>query len=241
MKPLIPRSKTVGFIHTIVCNETTRKIKIHYSAKWAIVLFDNRTFQEVPEGNCLEFYFQRGIHTLTIVFGQLKRLDINSCNCTRLYFDNCNYLETLVCSHNKLKILDLTRCSSLKLLYCYDNQLSDLYLPKTDSLIETINCTNNKLLSVNLDNCNKLLSVDLQKNNLGPISVRNCTSLKMINLADNRITIHHFFDLIETLPELKHNSSGKIYCSISKEFVKVFTDILESKNWKYFLKPLNTK
>ena len=37
-------------------------------------------------------------------------------------------LETLVCSENQLKKLDLSRNTELTYLYCYDNQLSSLNL-----------------------------------------------------------------------------------------------------------------
>ncbi len=72
-------------------------------------------------------------------------------------------LETLDCSDNYLRSLDLSKNPNLTTLDCSDNNLSSLDLSKNPNLT-TLDCSDNDLRSLDLSKNESLTSANLQKN-----------------------------------------------------------------------------
>ena len=117
-----------------------------------------------------------GISSLDGVLEQMPALESLDCSKNTLKsidLSKNTVLTTLSCSGNELTSIDLSQCPALTTLYCSYNSLSSLDLSKNPALT-TLTCSNNQLTSLDLSknpalttltcSSNQLTSLDLSKN-----------------------------------------------------------------------------
>ncbi len=106
-------------------------------------------------------------------------------------------LETLNCSHNRLKELNLKECSKLTSLDCSHNQLTNLDV--SDLPLYDLYCTGNEISSIDLSTNPDLLNLKCGRQD-HPISlnISNCTKLRTIYVDGiNSINVTNQPDLRE--------------------------------------------
>jgi len=112
-------------------------------------------------------------------------------------------LETLICSFNRLKSLDVSNNTALILLKCHGNKLTSLNV-SSNTALEKLNCgvLDRGLLGWGKGNCygNQLRSLDVSNNTaledltcdcnqLTSLDVSHNTALEDLNCGDNQLTI----------------------------------------------------
>jgi len=95
-------------------------------------------------------------------------------------------LETLNCSGNAIKTLNLTGLENLCTLDCSDNALETLILSE-DYLLETLLCRNNTLESLNLQDNLSLREIDCSHNRLKSIAKVKNLNLRKLNCSHNEL------------------------------------------------------
>ena len=158
---------------------------------------------------CKGKLFDRGDGILTPEeAAMVTEIDVNGMNITSLrgiqYFTE---LESLDCSKNKLKTLDVSKNTKLEFLECYDNQLKNpnvnnsalRFLYCHNNRIETLDvsknmglflleCYNNKLQSLDLSKNTGLVRLDCKDNQLKTLDISNNTSLNRLSVTNNSLT-----------------------------------------------------
>ena len=79
-------------------------------------------------------------------------------------------LQTLYCSRNKIKKLDLSNNQNLEALLCDNNQLSSLNLSNNTSL-KGLNCANKNLRKLDISRMEFLVNLDVTGNQLTKLDV----------------------------------------------------------------------
>ncbi len=96
-------------------------------------------------------------------------------------------LNSLYCSSNQLKSLDVSKNTALTHLYCFGNQLTALDVSKNTALAELF-CNSNKLTSLDLSNNTELINLYCDSNELTSLDVSNCTKLIDLHCDSNYLT-----------------------------------------------------
>ncbi|GAA4955643.1 hypothetical protein GCM10023314_31740 [Algibacter agarivorans] len=99
-------------------------------------------------------------------------------------------LETLICSNNKLTILDVSTNVNLKSLLCGVNQLTDLDLRQLSNL-EVLDCSGNQLVALLLQESNSAFNPALSRltcsnNQLSTIDVGQNVDLVSLTISNNQ-------------------------------------------------------
>ncbi|MDD6900705.1 MAG: leucine-rich repeat domain-containing protein [bacterium] len=152
------------------------------------------------------------LDTVIISFNKLDTLDFS--HCTKLKYlsvtggsalacfklDGCESLETLDCSNNQLRILDLAQLPKLTSLDCSNNLITALDLTGKQQLT-SLNIANNLIQKLTVDGCNEIPSLDCSGNLLTELSVKNCEGLSSLKCNNNRLQTLSIDNLpkIETL------------------------------------------
>lgn len=96
-------------------------------------------------------------------------------------------LESLNCSGNYLKSLDLKHNTLLTELYCSNNQLSSLDL-SVNTALETLYCAANFITSLDISRCSALISLNCEKNKLTEIDLSGNPRLVKLYSRHNLLT-----------------------------------------------------
>lgn len=110
----------------------------------------------------------------------------NSWPASNLCLDGCTSLETLNCSRNVLKELDISSCTSLRELNCSNSYIEILWLPKSNTL-QTIICSSNRLGNLDLTSQNALTSLKCNSNKLAALDITGCPLLEELYCQHNLI------------------------------------------------------
>ena len=95
-------------------------------------------------------------------------------------------LDTLDCSNNSIKKLNLTDSRNLRYLKCDNNQLTSLYVSGLDEL-SYLNCQHNQLPQLDLRNTRAIEYLDCSTNSLKELNTKYLTSLKYLNCGNNTL------------------------------------------------------
>ncbi|WP_434751387.1 leucine-rich repeat domain-containing protein [Paenibacillus amylolyticus] len=144
-----------------------------------------------------------------------------------LFLHSNTELETLDCSFNRLRKLDLSRNQKLRSVECHWNLLSELKVSHLIQL-ERLACSYNTLFSLDTTNNDQLIHLDCANNDLTELDVTGCPALielrchhnhlKNLNLRSNHRleSVRCFHNHIREL-ELIHNLElVELYCSENK-------------------------
>ncbi len=156
-----------------------------------------------------------GLETLNCGRNQLDRLDVRECPAIReIYCDNnrapmtlaaknCANLKVLYCYDSNVTGLDVRGCKKLLRLNCRNNRITDLKFSGAESL-EYLWCRNNQLTELNVSKLKKLEWLDCANNRLSVLNVAGNKSLKKLQCADN---------LLETLDISKCTKLELLQCN----------------------------
>ena len=75
----------------------------------------------------------------------------------------------------------------LRVLECYDNQLTSLDVSNCP-LLKGLDCKNNQLTSLDVNNCPLLAVLKCNKNQLTGLDVSNCSALYLLDCSNNQLT-----------------------------------------------------
>ena len=139
----------------------------------------------------------------------VTKIDVNTKNITSLRgVEHFTGLTKLVCKHNQLTTLDLTKnttlvyldCSynqlatldvtknpALESLKCFENQLTTLDLTKNTAL-KDFSCYNNQLKALDVTKNPALAYLNCSQNQLKDLNVMKNTALKVLSCFDNKLT-----------------------------------------------------
>lgn len=194
-------------------NNRIKELKLIGAKRLHYLYLNKNCFEEIDLSDC----------------NNLKWLALNNNNLSFIDLTNCTELEDLSLYKNKLTSLDLSHqgkivdldCStnminSLTLsgcptkLYCNENDLESLSLPKEGSRIKDLCCQNNKLKSIaiegslsdlksllafnnelseiNLKGANHLETLWIEINKLKSIDLSDCAQLESLRVGKNNLT-----------------------------------------------------
>ena len=118
----------------------------------------------------------------------LKKL---MCPCNQLtYISNLpNDIYHLLCVHNKINKIDLENCTSIKILYCHDNKLTNIYLPRS---LEIVSLRNNNNLHIECIHTYNMIYLDCNHISLNILVIY--PELEVLNLwCDNKVTVSDYY------------------------------------------------
>lgn len=117
----------------------------------------------------------------------LKVLDCQGCNLTKLNLEECPNLEELMCNNNKLSELNCSKKSNLKDVSCFANELKRIDFSECYSLL-SLDCSYNKdLEEVHLSP--SLQTLDISQCGLKEIpSINDLSRLKVLICGNNALT-----------------------------------------------------
>jgi len=121
--------------------------------------------------------------------------------------EHFTFLQSLTCSGNKLKNLDVSKNGRLTTLSCFANQLTELDVSKNTELIEiqcgynaltsldlsnntaltSVYCVGNRLTNLNLPQNGKLTKLSCHNNKISDIDLTNSKELTWLNCAANQL------------------------------------------------------
>ena len=97
--------------------------------------------------------------------------DVYALVCASMQLTEINCAEA-----TKLMVLDCQNNKNLVLLYCHENQISNLNLGTLANL-QLIYCFGNKLENLNLSSATKLVELGCYNNNITSLDISHCTEL----------------------------------------------------------------
>ncbi len=120
------------------------------------------------------------------IYGNFNELYINNLKIKKI-ISHSNKLEKLVCIHNKLTNLDISKSPNLKTLYCEYNKLTNLDISKNHRIYD-LSCSDNKLKKLNTSNNKDLEDLICHDNELIKLDVSNNKKLERLYCYDNKLT-----------------------------------------------------
>ncbi|WP_199897247.1 leucine-rich repeat domain-containing protein, partial [Porphyromonas gingivicanis] len=96
-------------------------------------------------------------------------------------------ITLLYCYNNQLTQLDVTKNTELEKLYCYNNQLTQLDVTKNTELTE-LGCHNNKLTQLDVTKNTALKDLYCYNNQLTQLDVTKNTALEKLYCSNNQLT-----------------------------------------------------
>lgn len=97
------------------------------------------------------------------------------------YFRN---IDTLVCSANTIKTLNLTKNPKLIYLECNDNKLTDLNISNNSKLLN-INCSKNLLTKLDISKCINITALNCHTNLITYLNITKNTKIFNLVLSNN--------------------------------------------------------
>ncbi|MBR2699604.1 MAG: InlB B-repeat-containing protein [Clostridia bacterium] len=120
-------------------------------------------------------------------FTKLNSLHCNGSQLTELDLSANTELQTLGCSNNALKTLNVKNCSKLGYLNCSGNQLTELDL-SDKSTLWGLNCYDNQLTSLNISGCSNLENINCVGNKITALDVSGSPNLYELFCTNNQLT-----------------------------------------------------
>ena len=114
-------------------------------------------------------------------FPNLKRLDCNGNEITKINLTKNSNITFLNCSNNKIEFLDISNNPELTSISCDNNKLTSLTLGEKP-VLQDLYCNNNKLTSLDIRGCTVLVNLDASNNKIGKIFI---TKETYDNYSDN--------------------------------------------------------
>ena len=96
-------------------------------------------------------------------------------------------LKILNCYNNQLTSLDVSKNTALTYLYCYNNQLTSLDVSKNTALTR-LDCDDNQLTSLDVSKNTALTDLDCENNQLTSLDVSKNTALTHLECYNNQLT-----------------------------------------------------
>ena len=96
-------------------------------------------------------------------------------------------LKLLNCYNNQLTSLDVSKNTALTYLYCYNNQLTSLDISKNTALT-VLDCGRNQLTSLDVSKNTALTHLDCYNNQLATLDVSKNTALTYLDCYNNQLT-----------------------------------------------------
>lgn len=119
---------------------------------------------------------------------KVKKLYVNNAGITSLVgIKNFTSLEDFGFFENKVKSLDLEGMKSLKFIYGFRNEITQVKLKGCANLVE-VALDNNLLSTFDLTGFNELVEIDINWNQLQSVNVSNNPKLQKVWMFDNEIT-----------------------------------------------------
>src|SRR3990167_1118356 len=96
------------------------------------------------------------------------------------------FLQSLNCSSNQLRSLDVSQCPALQTLNCVSNQLGSLDVSQCP-VLQYLFCSSNQLGSLDVSQCPALKHLNCASNQLQSLDVSKCPVLERLNCASNQL------------------------------------------------------
>lgn len=161
---------------------------------------------------------------------KINYLDCSSCAFTKLDLNPMLNVKTLICSNNKIDILDCRQLDKLKILECNKNKLvsyDTLLLPKNNTL-KKLSCSKNLISHLDIGKEKNLVELVCNDNQIEKLSLNNLKGLTKLNCSVNNLNILNVFQLknlkilycrsnqIETLRLLNNGEISELDCAFNK-------------------------
>ena len=119
------------------------------------------------------------------VLPELEILGVVDCNLSSLDVSNNTNLKVLYAGLNHFSNVDFSNNIQLEEVNIEKNQLTSLFIPSSN--LRVLNCYENQLTSLNVTQNNKLEWLSCHLNNLSTLDVSNCTELGLLQCWGNSI------------------------------------------------------
>lgn len=120
-------------------------------------------------------------------FTGLQTLDCSENKLRALDVSSLTKLTSLTCAYNQLKELDVSGLKNLTGLSCYDNQLMALTVTGATAL-ERLSCYTNQLTELDVSGLTNLTSLYCNSNKLTTLTVNGATALETLYCYTNQLT-----------------------------------------------------
>ena len=122
----------------------------------------------------------------------LTEVNCNDCELETLDLSTSNsvYLKIIWCDNNNLTELVLPELNMLEELHCAGNKLTDRLFENHVSNIRVLDCSNNEIRNISIDGNNgycALEELDCRGNGLESLEIRDCSKLKTLNCSNNSL------------------------------------------------------
>jgi Leucine-rich repeat (LRR) protein len=121
-------------------------------------------------------------------------------------------LDTLICSSNKIKSLDVSNLTRLVYLDCGRNPLGTLDISKNSELYD-LDCENNQLTSLDLSSNSKIYNLNCSKNQITTLDVTPVTDLLVLYVTDMPALFKICVPAIPTGFSIDQTGSPNVYLS----------------------------
>src|SRR3990167_5229240 len=115
----------------------------------------------------------------------LQSLNCSSNQLRSLDVSQCPALQTLNCVSNQLGSLDVSQCPVLQYFFCDSNQLQSLDVSQC-SVLKFANCSHNQLNNLDVHNNTALVELDCSHNQLGAFDVSANIALQRLDYSGNQ-------------------------------------------------------
>ena len=120
--------------------------------------------------------------------------------------------------------------TELKTLLCNHNQIKELDLSKNTKL-ESVDCSYNGMTSLNVSGCKNIIYLYCFSNQLSSLNVSGCTSLRVLHCYRNQINGEGMDALIESLPTAQNGDLWVKYYDDQNEMTKSQVAAATAKGW----------
>lgn len=138
-------------------------------------------------------------------YKELRKIKINECKITNLYFSHLTNLEYIDCSDNYISLIKLAGCYKLKHIDCHHNKLKRLeinhpllkYLDcsKNNDMklslqlhdLEVLKMTHNKIYELNTEELHNIKELILDHNKISELDIKEFTNIKKLSCNDNEL------------------------------------------------------
>ena len=175
------------------------------AVSWADVAIDETNFPDEKFRNWLksQSYGSDGVLTDAEIAG-VTSISITSRSIKSLQgIEFFTALKMLWCYNNQLTTLDVSKNTALTDLYCYGNQLTALDVSKNTALT-SLNCSSNQLTALDVSKNTALTGLWCYENQLTSLDVSKNTALTWLLCSNNQLT---------SLDVSKNTALTWLYCS----------------------------
>ncbi len=208
-----------------------------------------RTTMDFQDFSKIEVIKASGCSSLTELYCSkkpVKELDLTGCSSLKklkckqtklqtLKLEGCKALEELDCAENPFLTspLDVSGSYNLKKLYCHSTGIPSINVSGLNKLTKLDFSYSDNLTSINADYCRSLTSLYCGNSPyLYNIRLYDCTALKTVDCAENRLTACMLDQLFRDLPKRQPGDGAEIYIGLNQGYRNCRTPIAKDKNWK---------